>query len=117
MKKTIIYSIAFSLALFLTGINKGFAHNGEPKLKHKRVVVNKPVKHVNFYRHGRSAVRSGHVWIEGHYRWDRRTRSYVWIDGRYVRQKKGKVWISGHWVRVRGGWVYQPGVWSVTARF
>ena len=110
-----IYSIAFSLAFLLSGVTEAFAHKGEPRLRYKRLVVQKPTHHVVYHRP--AMVRAGYVWVDGHYRWQKRTRSYVWIDGRYVKQKRGKVWISGQWVRVRGGWVYRPGSWRVTARF
>lgn len=115
MKKTLIYTLAFSLAFFLTGMTDVFAHNGGPKHKYKKVVVHKPMNHITYHRP--AVVRSGYVWIDGHYRWDRRTRSYIWIDGTYVRQQPGKVWVAGQWVKVRGGWVYQPGSWRVSVRF
>ena len=109
-----IYTLAFSLALFLTVNTEAFAHKG-PKHNYKKVVVHKPVNHITYHRP--AVVRSGYVWVDGHYRWDRRTHSYVWVDGRYMKQKRGKIWVSGRWVKVRGGWVYEPGSWRVALRF
>lgn len=64
----------------------------------------RPYKHVNF--------RRGHMWIEGHWVFNRRTRSYIWVEGKYVRKHKQKVWVDGYWVRVKRGWKYVPGYWA-----
>ena len=115
MKKQFIYSIGFFLAIFLT-TNLSFAHRVEPKAKHKHVVVHRPVAPTIVF-HRTTAVRSGYVWVKGHYTWDRRTRSYEWVPGKYVKQKRGKVWVDGSWKRVRGGWIHQPGSWKSINRF
>jgi hypothetical protein len=116
MKKTVIYSIALSLALIVIGTMQSFAHKVEPRVKNKRVVVTRPLKKV-IYHQPNVVVRTGYVWVGGHYKWHKRSSSYVWVNGRYVKQKRGKTWVSGRWVQVSRGWYYQPGGWRTTTRF
>ena len=115
MKKTIIYSVTFFLAFFLT-TNFSLAHRVEPRVNSKYIIVHRPATPKVVF-HGSTVVRSGYVWVNGHYAWNKRTRSYEWVRGRYIKEKRGKVWIDGHWRRVRGGWAYQPGHWQRVIRF
>ena len=81
------------------------------KPRNKRVVVVKPVKpHVYITR--RSNVKAGNVWQDGYWRYNKRARNYIWVNGRAVKQKRGKVWVSGRWTMVRGGWAYSKGFWA-----
>jgi hypothetical protein len=53
-----------------------------------------------------------HVWIEGHWRWDRRRGGYVWVEGHWIRARHGQVWVNGHWEDVPGqGSRWIPGHW------
>ncbi len=56
-------------------------------------------------------TKAGAVWIPGHWRWDRRKQSYVWISGKWVKAKPGHRWVPGHWRKVPGGWVWIEGHW------
>ena len=58
----------------------------------------------------RWAPRRGHVWVNGH--WDWRNGDYVWVGGRYERERRGYRWREPRWemrngayVSVAGGWV------------
>lgn len=54
-----------------------------------------------------------HVWVGGSWKWNRRTKSYDWINGYWAKPRRhGSVWIEGHWRSARGGWKYVPGHWS-----
>ena len=59
-------------------------------------------------------VRPGHVWIEGHHRWN--GNAYVWEDGYYVRERPGQVWYPGRWERRGRGHVWVEGSWRVNGR-
>ena len=55
----------------------------------------------------------GHVWVSGSWKWNKKTRNYVWVDGHWVKPHRlGAGWIDGHWRTTRGGWKYIPGHWS-----
>src|SRR4051812_20341728 len=51
------------------------------------------------------------MWIDGSWRWDRRMRQYVWVDGYWVEPVRGHVWIAGFWRESRRGYVWVPGRW------
>jgi hypothetical protein len=53
-----------------------------------------------------------HVWIDGHWIWDKRTKQYIWRDGYWSKPKKGHHWVPGHWVDAPGGHKWIPGHWS-----
>ncbi|MCH8904121.1 MAG: YXWGXW repeat-containing protein [Bacteroidetes bacterium] len=66
-----------------------------------RVVIVKPVHHPH-----------GKVWIDGHWRWERRHHKYIWISGHWTKKHHGKKWVPGHWSHVRGGHKWVPGHWK-----
>ena len=92
------------------GASNSFAkHRTKPH--HKRVVVVKPVNpHV--YVHKPIYLKAGYIWVDGHWKYNRRTHNYVWVKGHSMKQKRGKIWVSGRWVEVRGGWTYKSGFWA-----
>lgn len=55
--------------------------------------------------------RPGHVWAAGHWAWDSRRRTYVWIPGRWIPHRRGHRWRQPRWVRRHGQWVFIPGAW------
>jgi hypothetical protein len=50
-----------------------------------------------------------HVWITGYWKWA--GINYEWVDGRWVKAKKGKVWVPGTWEQDGARWVWKPGKW------
>lgn len=78
----------------------------------KRVVVVKPRRSTRVVTRT-TVVRPGYVYIDGYWKWNNKRRTYVWVDGRYVKKKKNKVWVTGTWVKVSGGWTYKQGYWAV----
>jgi hypothetical protein len=110
MKRLLRYFIVFILIFSSVGTLDSYAvDRGHPR--HKHVVRVKPVRpHVTVNRHVR--VRQGHVRIDGHWQYNRHHQKYVWVNGRVVKQRRGKIWASGHWSKVRGGWVYVQGFWA-----
>jgi hypothetical protein len=50
-----------------------------------------------------------HVWITGYWKWT--GINYEWVDGRWVKAKKGKVWVPGEWKQVGAHWAWKPGKW------
>jgi hypothetical protein len=54
-----------------------------------------------------------HVWVEGHWRWNRNRGEYIWVEGHWIRERRGYVWINGHWEDVPGqGSRWIPGHWG-----
>ncbi len=51
-------------------------------------------------------------WIDGHWKWDRKLKKYVWVKGQWVKQKHGKMWVPGHWENTPKGYKYVPGHWK-----
>ncbi len=65
-----------------------------------------------FENHGRRFRPSNrHIWINGHWNFNRRLGRDVWIDGRWVVRTKHHRWIAGHYTRQRGVRVWIPGCW------
>jgi hypothetical protein len=53
----------------------------------------------------------GAVWIGGHWDWNSRSDSYVWVQGHWTNPRPGKVWVAGHWERAPRGHVWVKGHW------
>ena len=49
------------------------------------------------------------VWCPGHYEWN---GTWVWIPGRWERNRAGYVWVAPVAHQQGGGLVYHPGYWS-----
>ena len=110
MKRLFIYTIVVSLFFSFAGVSDSFAKH-KVKHRYKRVILVKPVK-PNIYVKKHIIINTGYVWIDGHWKYNKRTRNYVWVNGHVVKIKRGKVWVSGHWSKVRGGWIYNQGFWA-----
>ncbi|MCP4439857.1 MAG: BcpO-related WXXGXW repeat protein [Aureispira sp.] len=58
-------------------------------------------------------AKKGHVWVDGHWTWNKQDQKYRWVKGHWVTVKKGHKWVPGHWVDVRGrGHKWVPGHWK-----
>jgi hypothetical protein len=53
----------------------------------------------------------GMEWIDGQWKWDKKTKQYVWVPGHWVKGKPNHIWVPGKWVNVDGGVVWVPGKW------
>ena len=54
------------------------------------------------------APRVGFVWAPGYYA--HRSGHYVWMNGRWERERHGQYWHPGHWIEHEGRWAFvQPG--------
>jgi hypothetical protein len=51
------------------------------------------------------------VWVAGHWHWSPRKQKYVWIEGKWIKTRRGHAYIAGHWKVVRGGYKWIPGHW------
>ncbi len=54
--------------------------------------------------------RRGYIYSPGHWQW--RGKRYVWVEGRYVKERRGYDWVADRydrrgddWVLIRGHWV------------
>ncbi len=54
-------------------------------------------------------ARRGHVWVPGH--WDWRGKRYVWIKGKYVRDRRGYTYDAPSWEERDGRWYRTGGAW------
>ena len=98
MKKIWIPILFFMLAG--TGVSKA-----------QVVVVDRPVRpDVVVVRPG--AAKRGHIWVEGHWRWDKKLERYVWVTAGWVRSRRGHRYVPGHWLVVTGGHKWVPGHWT-----
>jgi len=64
------------------------------------VVVVKPAK-----------ARRGYIWVDGHWKYNKRTNRYVWVKGGWVRARRGFVYVPGRWVKAPAGFKWVPGTW------
>lgn len=54
------------------------------------------------------AVRSGQVYVPGHWAWNVRRGGYEWVPSRWERNRYGKA--------AMGGWTFRNGRWGFEAR-
>lgn len=54
-------------------------------------------------------ARRGQIWIPGH--WDWRSNRYVWVKGKYMRDRKGYVYNAPSWEERDGRWHRAGGNW------
>lgn len=109
MKLTFIYSLTFFILLSFA-VDAKVINNRHPR-KHKKVVLVRPVRpHVKVFKPVN--LKSNYIWIDGYWKWNRKTQNYVWVGGHLIKRKRGKVWVGGHWERYNGGWRYASGKWA-----
>jgi hypothetical protein len=54
--------------------------------------------------------RPGFVWAPGYYRWD--GHRHVWVDGHFMRERRGAHWVPEHWDEHHGRYRFAPGRWE-----
>ncbi len=102
--------LTFSLILYLMYNGQLFAQEKHSS-RQSKIVVRIPVRpHVKVFKPVH--LKEGFVLVDGHYRWNKRKHSYLWVTRRVVKKKRGKTWYNGHWKTSRRGWVYVPGFWA-----
>ncbi len=99
-----LLKLALAVLGFIWLLNSQAAAQIVVKVKPTRpkVVVAKP-----------AYIKAGHVWVAGHWQWDKRAKKYTWVKGRQVRNRRGYQYVPGYWVAVQGGgakWV--AGSWK-----
>jgi hypothetical protein len=53
--------------------------------------------------------RVGYVWVPGYWRWN--GHRHVWIEGRYVRERRGYHYVAPEWVPEGGAYRFHEGGW------
>lgn len=101
MKKFLLSLIIVCGALFLYSESSLSQVVVKVKPANPKVVVVKPLK-----------PGPKHIWVDGHWRWDKKRKEYIWIKGHWSKPKKGHAWIPGHWKKVPGGFKWIPGHWK-----
>ena len=73
------------------------------------VQVKPPVRKIEV-----KSVKPGHkyVWVEGHWKWSKTKKIYIWKEGYWIKGKRNKVWVSGHWKKTPRGWLWIQGYWK-----
>ena len=56
-------------------------------------------------------IKRGYIWVDGHWKYNKRHNRYVWVNAKYVRVKRGHAYVAGHWKSVPGGYKWVPGHW------
>jgi hypothetical protein len=56
------------------------------------------------------APRRGYVWAPGHWEW--RGNRHVWVNGHFLRARRGQHWEAERWVQRDGRWEMRPGRWA-----
>ena len=54
---------------------------------------------------------SDHIWIDGHWRWDKGAKEYVWEPGHWIKNRTGFRFVPGKWKKMPTGWKWVPGTW------
>jgi len=96
--------VVFSIVL----LGSGFTSNAQVVVKvkpHKaKVHYAKPIK-----------AKPHHTWVNSHWRWNKSTHAYVWVRGRYIKNRRGHSYTQGYWIsNPRRGHVWKPGHWRRT---
>lgn len=55
-------------------------------------------------------ARPGWVWAPGYWRWD--GGRHVWVEGRWLRERRGFHWVPEHWDEHHGRYHFVPGRWA-----
>ncbi|WP_422006973.1 hypothetical protein [Roseivirga pacifica] len=72
----------------------------------------------DFRRGKRIVVRRGvrpsgrHIWVSGHWRYDRRLRRDVWIGGHWSLQRSYHRWVPAHYAVLGGANIWVEGCWT-----
>lgn len=56
------------------------------------------------------------IWIDGHWKWDKKKKKYVWVPGHWMKARPNRYWVPGHWATVPEGVVWIPGHWTRISR-
>jgi len=75
------------------------------------IVRVKPVRPKKTIVVKRAKPRKGYLWVDAHWQWNAKRNKYVWVDGKYIRKKRGYRYVTGKWVNTRRGHKYVPGHW------
>ena len=67
-----------------------------------KVILKRPIK-----------TRKGYIWAEGHWQWSSFYGEYIWIQGKWIRQRRGHHWVSGFWEITAGGFFWVEGYWEL----
>ena len=54
--------------------------------------------------------RAGYVWAPGYWRWD--GGQHVWIEGRWLPERRGYRWVPDRWDERGGRWYFEEGHWA-----
>lgn len=98
MKKLILIVGLFFLGIFIPDGQSQVVVKVRPA--RPKVIVKKPAR-----------AKRNHVWVDGHWVYNKRQGKYVWRKGHYMKKRPGKVWVKGHWKKVPGGEKWVPGHW------
>ncbi len=56
------------------------------------------------------AARPGYVWAPGYWNWN--GRRHVWVNGNYVRERRGYAYAAQVWVQEGDRWRFRRGGWG-----
>ena len=82
------------------------------KPNRKRVVVTKPrrprviVQRPNYNKRG-------YFWRNGYWKWSVFYGTYIWVEGRWERERVGFTWTPGFWEENPSGYFWIEGYWSL----
>jgi hypothetical protein len=108
MKSTFVYTLAIFITLSFA--TEAAISKGKPPRKNKKFLIKPSRPHIKVF--APVNIKPCYVWLEGHWKWNRRTHNYIWVNGYLVKSKRGKVWVGGNWKPKNGGWTYISGKWA-----
>jgi len=76
-----------------------------------RVVVSKPIRPKKRVVRP-NYIKRGFFWIEGYWKWSLFYGKYIWVEGRWERERPGYFWVPGYWEITPGGFYWVEGYWG-----
>ena len=93
-------------------IQRGIAIKNRPKNHNPHRVVSVKPNRPKVIVKRPNRIRKNYIWAEGHWKWSDFYGDYIWVKGKWIRQRRGYNWVSGFWEISLNGFIWIEGYWK-----